>query len=152
HYSGWRGERRRYLSARLLPVRLDFQEIQNPNLPVLAGVRSGPGLTLMSGLEHPRKVLTRLSRFAAITMVLVLLGGHLAECQGWLSTPEARMACCANEQECPMHNAGQHSSASNHRISQSDADRCCATSERGESTPTSVKPNAVESPASIPTT
>jgi len=96
-------------------------------------------------------VLTRLSRFVAITIVLVLVGGHLAECQGWLATPEARMACCANEQECPMHKAGQHSSGSNHRTSQSDADRCCATSDRGESMPTSVKPNAVDSPALIPT-
>jgi hypothetical protein len=82
-------------------------------------------------------------------MVLVLVGGHLAECQGWLSTAEARMACCANEQECPMHKAGQHSSGSNHRISQSDADRCCATSEHGDSMPT-VKASVADGPALIP--
>lgn len=109
-------------------------------------------MTSGSGLQHPRGVPTRLSRFAAITIILVLVGGYLAECQGWLSTAEARMACCADEQECPMHKAGQHSSGPNHGISQSDADRCCATSDRGESTPTSVNSNAVESPALIPTT
>src|SRR5215813_2148240 len=83
-------------------------------------------------------------------MVLVLVGSHLAECQGWLSTAEARMTCCANEQECPMHKAGQHSSGSNHRISQSDADRCCATSEHGDSMPTSVKASVADGPALIP--
>ena len=83
-------------------------------------------------------------------MVLVLVGGHLAECQGWLSTAEARMACCANEQECPMHKAGQHSSRPNHRISQSDADRCCATSERGDSMPTSIKAGVADGLALIP--
>jgi hypothetical protein len=83
-------------------------------------------------------------------MVLVLVGGHLAECQGWRSTAEARMACCANEEECPMHKAGQHSSVPSHRISQSDADRCCATSERGNSMPISVKGGVADGLALIP--
>src|SRR5262249_29643734 len=101
-------------------------------------------------LQHPREVLRSLSRLAALAMVLVLVGGHLAECQGWLSTAEARMACCANEQQCPMHKAAQHSSGSSQRISQSDADRCCATSEHGESTATFVKTSAADAPALIP--
>ena len=109
-------------------------------------------MTSGSAVQHPKRVLTRLSRFVAITIVLVLVGGHLAECQGWLATPEARMACCANEQECPMHKAGQHSSGSNHRTSQSDADRCCATSDRGESMPTSVKASVAGGLALIPVT
>jgi len=96
------------------------------------------------------KVLRSLCRVAALTMVLVLVGGHLAECQGWLSTPEARMACCADEQQCPMHKASRHSSSSNHRISQSDADRCCATSEHGDSIPASVKASVADGPALIP--
>jgi len=83
-------------------------------------------------------------------MVLVLVGGHLAKCQGWLTTAEARMACCANEQECPMHKAGRHSSGSRQLVSQSDADRCCATSEHGESMPTSVKAFTVDGLALIP--
>jgi hypothetical protein len=89
---------------------------------------------------------------AALAVAAALVGGHLAECQGWLSTAEARMACCANEQECPMHKASHHSSGSNQRISQSDADRCCAASERGESTPAPVKASAVDGPALIPIT
>jgi hypothetical protein len=97
-------------------------------------------------------VLQSFSRLAALTMVLVLVGGHLAECRGWLATPEARMACCADEQECPMHKAGQHSSGANHRISQSDADRCCAISERGESMPTSVKASVAGGLALVPVT
>jgi hypothetical protein len=83
-------------------------------------------------------------------MVFMLVGGHLAECQGWLSTAEARMACCANEQECPMHKAGQHASGPNQRVNQSDADRCCATSEHGDSMPTSVKASVADGPALIP--
>ena len=75
----------------------------------------------------------------ALATVFVFLGGPFAGCEGWLSTAEARMACCANEQECPMHKAGQHPSGSNQRISQSDADRCCAASEDGDSLPSSAK-------------
>lgn len=89
------------------------------------------------------------SRLAALTIIIALVGGQLAECQGWLATAEARMACCAKEQECPMHKAGQHSSGLNQIVSQSDADRCCATSEHGDSMPTSVKVNAVGGPALI---
>ncbi|HEX7793652.1 MAG TPA: hypothetical protein VF456_04835 [Vicinamibacterales bacterium] len=95
-------------------------------------------------------MLRPLSRLAALTLVLVLVGGHLAECQAWLATPEARMACCADEQQCPMHNASQHSSGSNHRISQSDADRCCATSEHDDSIPASAKASVADGPALIP--
>jgi len=91
-----------------------------------------------------------LRRLPALTTVIALAGGHLAECQGWLTTAEARMACCANEQECPMHKAGQRSSGSSQRVSQSDADRCCALSERGNSVPTSVKANAMDGAAVIP--
>ena len=89
-------------------------------------------------------MLRLLSRLAVLTTVTALAGGHLAECQGWLATAEARMACCANEQECPMHKAGQHSSESSRRISQSDADRCCAQSEHGDSMPASVKASALD--------
>ena len=83
-------------------------------------------------------------------MVIALAGGHLVECQGWLATPEERMACCANEHDCPMHKADRHSAGSTHLVSQSDADRCCATSEQGDPMPTSVKANAVDAPALIP--
>jgi len=107
-------------------------------------------LTSTVAVKHPSNVLRVWGRLAALTMAIVIASGQLAECQVWLATPEARMACCANEQECPMHKAGQHPSGSNQRISQSDADRCCATSEPGESVPASVKASAVDGPALIP--
>ena len=97
-------------------------------------------------------VLRFLSRLAVVTTVVALASGHLAECQGWLATPEARMACCANEQECPMHKTGQHSFGSIQPISQSDADQCCAASEHGDSMPTSARVSAVGGPALIPVT
>jgi len=87
---------------------------------------------------------------AALMVIMALPGGFFAECQGWLATPEARMACCANEQECPMHKAGLPSTGSHQPVSQSDADRCCATSEHGDSMPTSIKASAVDGLALIP--
>ena len=107
-------------------------------------------LTSTLAVKHPSHVLRAWGRLVALTMAIGIVSGHLAECQGWLATPEARMACCANEQECPMHKGGQHPSGSNQRISQSDADRCCATSEPGESVPTSVKASTVDGAALIP--
>jgi hypothetical protein len=92
-----------------------------------------------------------MSRLVALTIITALPGAYFPECQGWLSTAEARMACCANEQECPMDKAGEHSSGSL-RISQSDADRCCAQSERGDSVPASVKASAGDAAALIPIT
>lgn len=57
-----------------------------------------------------------------------------AVCEGWQSTPEARMACCeAAEARCTMHapppETVGHGHAGHH--SQSDADTCCAMSEPG---------------------
>jgi hypothetical protein len=97
-----------------------------------------------------KNVLKRLSRWAALVMVLTLAGGHLTECQGWRATSEARMACCANEQECPMHKTDRRSSGSKQRISQADADRCCATAEHGDSMPAAGKAGISDAPALIP--
>jgi hypothetical protein len=111
--------------------------------------RKSLDLTSTLVVKHPSNVLRLLSRVAVLTTVIALAGGHLAECQGWLATAEARMACCANEHECPMHKAGQHSAGANRDISQSDADRCCATSEHGDSMPTTIKASTVDGPALI---
>ena len=90
-------------------------------------------------------------RPAALIALVVLIGGPFAKCEGWLATPEARMACCANEQDCPMHKADRRPSGSTHTVSQSDADRCCATSEPGGSLPSSAKAiGSVDSLALIP--
>ena len=92
-----------------------------------------------------------MKRLRRLTLVAILAvaTGQAAECQGWLATAEARMACCANEQECPMHKAGRHSTSSL-RISQSDADRCCAQSEHGDSMPTFTRAASVDSVALLP--
>jgi hypothetical protein len=96
-------------------------------------------------------VLRLASRPATLIALLVLIGGPFAECGGWLSTPEARMVCCANEQECPMHKADRHPPGSMQTVSQSDADRCCATSEPGDSLPSTANATrSVESLALIP--
>ena len=62
-----------------------------------------------------------------------LLAGNAAVCAGWLSTPEARMACCAEGHECPMHKGDSHGSASGRVLTQAQADSCCASSERKNS-------------------
>ena len=78
-------------------------------------------------------------RLASVALSLVLLAGNAAICAGWAATPEARMACCADE-NCPMHKGGE-SSKSERVISQAQADACCAVSEgqqSNQSTPTFV--------------
>jgi hypothetical protein len=77
-----------------------------------------------------------LARLVAFTTVLALSTGALAECAGWQGTPEARMACCAAGDDCPMHRAAQ-GSGSAATISQADADSCCASSDANQ-TPLSV--------------
>ena len=84
-------------------------------------------------------MLTRGSRLIALVIVGFMVTGNLALCAGWAATPEARMACCADE-NCPMHKGGE-SSGSERVISQAQADACCAVSEgqqSNQSTPTVV--------------
>lgn len=82
-------------------------------------------------------VLSRARRITAITLTLFLSAGGFGLCAGWEATPEARMACCANEDACPMHKSATPGSASSRVVSQAQADNCCAASERGNSTPSS---------------
>jgi hypothetical protein len=51
-----------------------------------------------------------------------------------MPTAEARMACCSEDGDCPMHKAGEHGGVQT--LSQAEADRCCAASETDESAPT----------------
>ena len=39
-------------------------------------------------------------RLAALALTLGLMAGNAAICAGWMPTPEARMACCAEGGEC----------------------------------------------------
>ena len=68
-------------------------------------------------------------RLAALALTLGLMAGNAAICAGWLPTPEARMACCADGAECPMHEGDSHHSGSGRVLTQAQADSCCAASE-----------------------
>jgi hypothetical protein len=74
-------------------------------------------------------------RFAAVAVLIVLPTNLWAQCAGWQGTAEARMECCAQEEQCSMH-TGTDASVS-HTLTQKQADSCCALSERAPSTPSS---------------
>jgi hypothetical protein len=71
-----------------------------------------------------------LHRLTAGVLGLALIAGNNAICQGAAATPEARMACCADGETCPMHKG-----ESNATVTQAEADSCCAASERETSNP-----------------
>jgi hypothetical protein len=95
-----------------------------------------------------------MTRLAAIAVLIVLSTSAWAQCAGWQSTAEARMECCAQEEQCPMH-AATGGSISHKLVTQTDADTCCALSGRAPSTPSSpsqVTPvvlAAVSTPAAV---
>jgi hypothetical protein len=74
-----------------------------------------------------------MTRFVAVIVLVVLPMSAWAQCAGWQSTAEARMECCAQEEQCPMH-AGTGASLT-HTFTQQQADTCCALSEHAPSTP-----------------
>lgn len=85
-------------------------------------------------VEHPTHVLIFSPRLSAVALSLALLAGNVALCAGWAAAPEARMACCSEGGSCPMHKSDADSSRSQQRvITQAQADGCCASSEREES-------------------
>ena len=71
-------------------------------------------------------------RLSALALALALMAGNAAVCAGWMSSSEARMACCSESGACPMHSGNSHDSGSD-RVSQAQADNCCADSERENS-------------------
>jgi len=68
-------------------------------------------------------------RLAAVALTFTLVAGNAAMCAGWKPTAEARMACCADGVECPMHKGNSHRSGSGRVLTQAQADSCCASSE-----------------------
>lgn len=86
-------------------------------------------------VSHPRGVLRFSRRLAAALLTLALAGGQSGICAGWMPTPEARMACCADDAACPMHASASQDEGSKRALTQAEADRCCAASEQGESSP-----------------
>ena len=88
----------------------------------------------VSTVEHPSGVSRLVQRLAALALAFGLVAGNAAAiCAGWLPTPEARMACCADEAECPMHKGDSHRSGTERVLTQVQADSCCASSEGNKS-------------------
>jgi hypothetical protein len=71
-------------------------------------------------------------RVAAMAAVLTLSLGNVALCAGWQPAPEARMACCHDDASCPTHTPESHGSGSKRHVTQTQADNCCAASERND--------------------
>lgn len=80
-------------------------------------------------------MLTFSRRLTALALMFAFAAGNLALCAGWEASPEARMACCANGGTCPMHKSDGLAAHSKRLVNQTEADNCCAASERGGSTP-----------------
>ena len=89
-------------------------------------------------------------RFPALVLTLALATGNVAVCAGWSATPEARMACCTDGGACPMHTSDTNN-ASDRLITQAQADSCCASSEREDSTPSTPNVGALVSIAVLGT-
>ena len=81
-------------------------------------------------------------RLSAVLLCLGFVAGNAAVCAGWLPTPQARMACCADA-DCPMHKGDPDASSSVRALTQAEADACCAVSEHKQSDTSS--PTAVAS-------
>jgi hypothetical protein len=91
-------------------------------------------LTLWVFGGHCNEVLT-LRRLAALAAILAISVGNAALCAGWEAAPEVRMACCAADAVCPMHQPDSHHHGSIGGVTQAQAqaDSCCAASGRTES-------------------
>ena len=74
-------------------------------------------------------MLRLIQRLSAVALTLALVAGNDAICAGWMPTAEARMACCADGAECPMHKGDSHHSGAGRVLTQVQADSCCASAE-----------------------
>lgn len=81
------------------------------------------------------KVLTLCRRLSAVLLTFALAAGQAGVCAGWARTPEARLACCADDGACPMHRSGSEHQGATRAFTQAEADRCCAASEQDNSAP-----------------
>jgi hypothetical protein len=86
-----------------------------------------------SAVPHARHVRLLARRLAALALVAIAFIGDAAVCQGWSLTGEARLACCAGDDPCPMHGESAGGPESRRALSQSEADSCCAMSEERRS-------------------
>ena len=84
---------------------------------------------------HSRVVELLFRRTAALVVAVTLGAAGWAECAGWQATPEARMACCTDSGDCPMHGSTGSGPGSERVVTQAQADSCCAASDTSGSTP-----------------
>jgi hypothetical protein len=87
------------------------------------------------------------ARLVAAALILALAGDYYALCAGWLPTAEARMACCVDG-TCPMHQRHDETAGSN-RLTQAQADACCAASEQHDAEP-SARPTVLAAAIDAP--
>lgn len=103
---------------------------------MISGVES---LTIGGSVRHPYARGRWPTRFPALLVVFALLMNTWVQCVASVSTPEARMACCTDEDPCPMHQNGRDgASSTDSRVNQAQADACCASAEPWPSTPSST--------------
>lgn len=86
-------------------------------------------------VPHARTVLSLSHRLSALLLAVALAAGQSGVCAGWMPSPEARMACCAEDGPCPMHKSGSDDELASRVVTQAEADRCCAASEQDDSSP-----------------
>jgi hypothetical protein len=87
-------------------------------------------------VAHPEAAVRFVHHLSAVVLAIALFVGNVGVCPGWAATPQARMACC-EDGTCPMRRGGpsdRSASDSARTVSQAQADSCCASSEREEST------------------
>lgn len=92
--------------------------------------------------RHPVLVLPFGRRITAAAVLVGLSIGRVGLCAGWEPTPQARMACCTEGDDCPMH---QPAVGSTTTVTQAEADRCCSAADRGDTTPSTSRFVAVVS-------
>jgi hypothetical protein len=108
---------------------------------IVMSTTSTGDLTLVARSAILKVVLTLARRLRAIGLILALAAGDGAVCAGWVSTPQARMSCCSESSDCPMHKESAHHSGGMSLVTQAQADSCCASSEShhsSQSSPTFV--------------
>lgn len=71
-------------------------------------------------------------RLAAIAAIVSISAGSFSICARWDASAEARMACCASGDSCPMHHSDSEQDAAAIALTQADADRCCAAGQEGD--------------------
>jgi hypothetical protein len=97
------------------------------------GMSTRAGLTSVGSSSILNAVFRFHTRLSAVVLALALAAANRAACAGWLPTPEARMACCADGAACPMHEGESPGTRSDRVITQVQADDCCASAERENS-------------------